>query len=187
MSAPGRVAVAMALLVSALAQAHPRGFHKRVQAVVHPDKVEVLVRMDLDGSPKAQWLRTSADANKDGLLDAAEAQVLKAELVDLVLRPLQLSLSGYVLRLQLVEAKVGLREDRRTSDTGVSFAALFESTLPQPVFRGMELIIEDEAPDASHVRVEAEQEVEEDGGTPPHAEAELQPGDRLSLKLLGAM
>ncbi|MBX5484924.1 MAG: hypothetical protein IRZ16_24140 [Myxococcaceae bacterium] len=185
---PGGLA-ALVLLVSFSAAAHARGFHKKVAVVVHPTTVQVLVVMDIDGGGlRTQMLRTGADANHDGLLDATEAQTLKAQLVDLARRPLQLSLSGYVLRPKLVDAKLGLRDDRRTSDTGLSIAAVLEAPLPQPVFGGMELIVEDEAPDASHVRVEAEQDTGvPDAGPPPSAAADLQPGERLTLKLQSAM
>ena len=182
-----RPGLLIVLLVSTTALAHPKGFHKIDQAVIHPRKVEVLVRMDLDSGAKAQFLRRNADTDHDGRIDAAEAQALKAQLIDLVRRPLYVTLSGYVLQLEPKDAKLGLREDRRANETGVSIAVLFESTLPQPVFSGMELVIEDQSPDASHVRVEAEQDVGVDGDSGPYAQADLQPGERLSLRLQGAM
>lgn len=182
--------VAFCLLLFPLAaQAHARGFHKKLQIVVQARKIQVLVTLDIDGGTRTQVLRAGADVDKNGTIDTAEAQALKARLVTLASRPLRLSLSGYAVRPALVEAKVNLREDRTVSDAGLSIAALLEAELPQPLFAGMELSIEDEAPDASHVRVEAVQDVggERKAEDRPSVEGDLQPGDRLALKLQGPM
>jgi hypothetical protein len=178
----------VACLLSGLgvAQAHPRGFHKRVRAVVKPDVVEVLVTLDVDSGNRAALLRSNADANHDGVLQEAERDRLKGKLAALAMRPLQLSISGFKLRLKAVESKLSLRGDLGTGTEGVSLAVLLETKLPQPLFAGMELEVLDEAPDHSHVKVEAEQEM--DGGTAgPWAEKDLKPGDRLQLRLRNPM
>ncbi len=168
------------------AEAHPRGFHKRVRTVVKPDVVEVLVTLDVDSGRRAELLRSNADANHDGVLGAEELARLKSELVTLTRRPLKVSISGFVLQFEPVESKLSLRDDPRTGAEGLSVAVLLETKLPQPLFAGMELVVQDEAPDRSHVKVEAEQ-LMQDGAAGPWAEKDLKTGDRLQLRLRNPM
>ncbi|MGA9526275.1 MAG: hypothetical protein WBV82_32745 [Myxococcaceae bacterium] len=181
------VAVSLAAgLTGTVAEAHPRGFHKRVRVVVKPDVVEVLVTLDVDSGRRAALLRSNADSNHDGVLQEKELARLKSELVTLARRPLQLSISGFVLRADPVDSKLSLRGDPRTGSEGLSVAVLLETKLPQQLFAGMELEVLDEAPDRSHVKVEAEQ-VLAGGAAGPWAEKDLKPGDRLQLRLRNPM
>ncbi len=186
----GRLVMAASLSVGLVsgpvAEAHPRGFHKRVRVVVKPDVVEVLVTLDVDGGNRAALLRSNADSNHDGVLHEEEIARLKSELVTLCRRPLKLSISGHALRPEPVESKLSLRDDPRTGSEGLSLAVLFETKLPQPLFAGMELEVLDEAPDRSHVKVEAEQ-VLAGGAAGPWAEKDLKSGDRLQLRLQNPM
>ena len=44
------------------ARAHPRGFHKHTQVIVHPDRVEILVRgLDIDPNTLRPRLKLSGD------------------------------------------------------------------------------------------------------------------------------
>lgn len=175
----------VAVLSASAALAHPRGFHKLDRIVVHPDRVEVLVTLEVDGGRRAQLLRAGVDLNRDGEVGKDEARKLKQQLTRLAVRPLKVSFSGYEAALAVVEAKVSLRGDRRVTESGVSIAVLMEAPLPAKVLTGMELVVADESPDGTHVRVEAQQ-AGPDGGV-AQTSAELQPGERLTWRLPGAM
>jgi hypothetical protein len=158
----GRTACALALLLAAPALAHPKGFHKKVVLTVTREGVDALVALDIDGGPRTQLLRAAADADKDGVLSHDEALALKKELVAILLRPLAISVSGYKLRFEDVDAKVDLRRDRRVADGGLSVAVLRRARFPGPA-TGMQLVLTDESPDQSPVSVEIHQALPDAG------------------------
>jgi hypothetical protein len=169
-------------LVPAGAQAHPSGAHKRVRIVVHADRVEALVTLDVDAGRHAERLRARADVDRSGTLGPAEFERLKERLVGSVRGPLKLRLAGHPLTLSVLESKLDLRGDPRALDGGLSLAVLLQGRLPGPIVGGMQLEVADEAPDRSHVLIEAEQVLGQGAG--PYERKELSPGDRLTLRLV---
>lgn len=164
-----------------VAHAHPQGFHQHVRVVVHPERVEVLVVLDVDSGKRSQLLRAGADVNADGRLDAAELERLRARMVTLATSKLKLTLSGFRPPLRPVENKLNLRDQRTVGTEGLSVAVLLEAALPETVREGMTLEVEAASPDRSHVRVEGEQVIE--GGKSASATRDLKPGERFSLRL----
>ncbi len=180
--------MALALLWALPAFAHPQGFHKHVRVVVHPDRVEALVVMDVDAGRRSQLLRAGVDRDGNGQLDAEEVERLRAQLSRLATSKLKVSFSGHPVGLSIEEAKLNLRGERTSSEAALSVAVLLSSKLPAPVRAGMELVVEDVSPDRSHVKVEAEQAVADGSadGRPPYGQKELRPGERFLLKLVAA-
>jgi hypothetical protein len=176
-----RAVILAAALGAFSAAAHPEGFHQHVRVVVHADRVEALVVLEVDRGRRSQLLRAGADVNGDRRLDAEEVARLRLKLQGLALGKLKLALSGYAPKLVPVDGKLNLGGDLTTSDEALSLAVLVEARLPRPVSEGMELVVEASSPDRSHVKVEAEQAIE--GAKAPFAESDLRPGERLRLKL----
>ena len=180
------VVIAAVLLLALPAWAHPQGFHKHVRIVVHEDRVEALVVMDVDGGRRSQLLRAGADKDGNGKLDDAEVERLRAQLGALATSKLKMSFSGHAITLAPEEVKLNLRGDRKTSEAALSVAVLLGSKLPAAPREGMELVVQDTSPDRSHVKVEAEQAVAvpDEKGRPPYGQGELRPGERFVLKLV---
>ncbi len=169
------------LALPGMASAHAQGYHQHVRVVVHPQKLEVLVVLDVDAGKRAQLLRAGADVNADGKLEGEELERLRARLVGLATGRLKVSLAGFKPQLRPAENKMNVRDSFTTGTEGLSVAVLLEAPLPDAPRAGMELKVEASSPDRSHVRVEAEQVVEGGGG--PSASRDLRHGEYLRLRL----
>ncbi len=181
MRMPSRLIPLGALLLCSVASAHPQGYHQHVRVVVHAERVEVLVVLDVDEGKRAQLLRAGADANADGRLEGEELERLRARLVGLATGRLKVELSGFTPALRLQENKINLRDRFTTGTDGLSVAVLLEAPLPKAPSEGMELRVHASSPDRSHVRVETEQVLEGGGG--PSLSRDVRHGEYLSLRL----
>jgi hypothetical protein len=170
-----------AVLLSATAIAHDKGFHKKLLLTVTRESVELLVAMDIDGNERTAGLRAGADANHDGVISGEEAQGLKKKLVRLAEEPVRVAVSGYALSFEDVDAKVDLRGDRRVDDTGISVAVLRRARWPGKPIAGMTLSVSDESPDPSPVAVEVHVQAEDGGDVV--TSAELDRGKSVSARL----
>jgi hypothetical protein len=178
-----RRAVAVVALVSALAQGHAIGAHKRVVITVSRYALEGLITLDLDGSEQTELMRLGSDLDKNGVLEGAELGSLKERLVQIAARPLKLKLSGFPVPVEIKETKLSLRGDRSAGRSGLSVAVLFESRHPHAVTRGMALQLTDAAPDLSEVAVEVFQRTEADAGEEAPVHKGLSSGDTLEVPL----
>lgn len=171
-------------LLLATLLAHPQGFHKRVTLELYSTSITGLIVMDLDGGERCELLRSGADQNRDGVLDAKETGALQKKLTTLASRALRLWISGYPIAIEVKEAKISLKEDPRVSPNGVSIALLLELKHPYAVTPGMSLWLEDTAPDFSTVEIEVLQHPAADAGAgEPPVKKTLPAGERLTVRL----
>jgi hypothetical protein len=167
-----------------LVLAHPQGFHTRVTLELYSTSIVGLIAMDIDGGDRTELLRAGVDANKDGVLDAAETGALKKKLTSMATRALKLWISGYPIAIEVKDAKVSLKSDPRVGPGGVSVAVLLELKHPYAVTPGMSLWLEDTAPDFGHVEVEVIQHPAPDAGVrEPPVSKSLPSGERLTVRL----
>ncbi len=154
---------------SSLAPAHPRGAHKKILITLEADRLGLLVALDLDGGEPARLLRVGADLDRDGRLSGPEVTALKQRIARAAREHLRLSLAGAELRIPDGEVRFSLRQDASLSDTGLSVALLAELPVPGRIRPGMELRIEDRAPDGSEVDVEVSELGEPEATSRRHA------------------
>lgn len=179
-----RAALLAALLAfPAAAGAHAKGFHKRDVVTVTSRVVEVLVTLDIDSGKRCELLRAVADTNADGQLSEAELTALKAKLVALAARPLELEVSGYRLTWAEEDSKLDVRGDLRASDGGLSVAVLLRAEAPRAFGEGMTLSLGDESPDQSHIAVEVYQASLGGAGGEAPVRQELLPRERVKVRL----
>jgi hypothetical protein len=142
------------LVVGGVAEAHPRGAHKKVILTVERTRVGVLLVLDVDGGARAQLLRAGADQDGDHLLRGAEVQGLRRRLAQVARGTFSLRIAGASLPVPDGEVRFSLRQDPTVSETGFSVAVLAEIPVPEGIRPGMELVVTDRAPDGSPVDVE---------------------------------
>lgn len=148
------VPLAALLFVSSTVEAHPQGFHLKTLITLTPNKVSVLLTMDVDSGTRCLLIREAADADRDGVLRGDEVKSIEKKLVSLLTKNLKLDLGGAALPTDLKESKVSLRGDLRANDTGFSVAVLLEITHAHPVAAGTPFHFENIAPDLSAMAVE---------------------------------
>jgi hypothetical protein len=184
-----RPAAAIALIGAALlmsgqpAHGHARGTHKRLLLTISDQRVEVLVTLDVDEGERATLLRRGADRDGSGRLEGPEVAALRERLTRLALRPVEIRVGGYPVRLAATEAKLSLRGEEGAQHGGLNVAVLARAELPQPPREGMVLEVADASPDGSRVRVEAQQQWAQ-GGTAPVQAADLRPKERMRFRLV---
>lgn len=152
-----RLSLALGLLWSGLASAHPEGFHTRFVFTVEKTKLTGVLVLDVDSGERCELLRAGADANHDGVLSKEERASLEKKLASFITRPLKLGFSGYPVPLTLAGTKLNLHDDGRVSRAGLSVALLLEVKHPYELSPGMHLEVETVTPDASPVRLEVYQ------------------------------
>lgn len=163
-----------------MAVAHPTGFHKKITVTVTDTKLSALLVMDVDSGQRCVLLREAADSNRDGVISGEEVKELKARLVKLVTKPLLVSISSSPVVLTVVDTKLSLRDDRRANDSPLSVAVLAEFTYAKHALgEGMELEIEDIAPDQSTIAVQVFQA----GAKEPPFEQEVKSGVKTKIRL----
>jgi hypothetical protein len=172
------------LLAAATARAHPEGFHVRAVFTLTKTAVTGLVVMDVDGGERCELMRAGADSNRDGLLSDDEKRGLERRLVSMVLRPLKVGLSSYVVPLKVQEVKLNLRQDVSVSRSAVSVALLLEANHPYDVSPGMHFEFETVTPDGSPVRLEVLQAADPADRQPePDFRQEVDSGRRARVRL----
>jgi hypothetical protein len=177
-------ALAVVLCAAAPARAHPEGFHQRAVFTLTKTVVTALVVMDVDAGERCELLRAGADTNHDGVLAEAEKRALEKKLSSLVLKPLKVGLSSYVVPLKVLEAKLNLRGDQTVSRAGVSVALLLEANHPYEVSPGMHFEFETVTPDGSPVRLELFQAADPTEEAPePDFRQEVESGKRARVRL----
>ena len=168
---PIRNSALLVALTAGLAWSHPSGFHKRLTVTVTPERLSVLVVMDVDSGERCLLLREAVDADRDGTLSKDEVARLKDRLVKLAIAPLKLGVSGAPIALDVKDTKVSLRDDRRANDAPLSVAVLLEVETHGKLRPGMELELTDTAPDTSGIALQVFQE-----GQPQPFEREVPSG-----------
>jgi hypothetical protein len=133
----------MVLAVSAGAAAHQFGYHTTVDLVVRRSGMTALVTMDVPRGKESLLQRMEADRNGDHQLDADERQALKANLIRLAIRRLEIRRAGRVVIPEVKEGKVYVSESTAVDESPVSVAAILE----YPESEG-DVEVRDEAPDA---------------------------------------
>ena len=177
-----RFALAL-LLFAGVAEAHPRGFHKKLVLTAYKTRLEGLLSMDCDGGERTRGLRAAADVDGDQKLSKAELKALQARLVKLATESLKLDISSAKVAVEVKEAKLNVRGDFTVSDAGLSVAVLMVMKHPHSVTPGMTLTVEDRAPDLSHVGLEVYQATGGDGGTGEASKVELENGQKHQVRL----
>jgi hypothetical protein len=180
----GRWVLLLGVVAASSARAHAEGFHVRAVFTLTKTAVSALLVMDVDGGERCELMRAGADLNRDGVLADDEKRALEKKLTALVLRPLKVGLSSYVVPLKLLEAKLNLRGDASVSRSGVSVALLLESNHPYEVSPGMHFEFETVTPDASPVRLEVFQAADPGDPSPePDFQQEIDSGRRTRVRL----
>lgn len=178
-----RIFTSALLFASAVASAHPEGFHKRIALTVTSDGIDGLMTMDVDGGERCELMRAGADVNRDGLLQPEEIAALKAKLLKLAMVALQLEVSGYKLAVQTVESKISLKEEPRVAKAGLSLAVMLKVDFPKKASIGLELRLKDTAPDEAPVQVHIYPQLAGDGGSSADVARELNKGEVLAVRL----
>lgn len=169
-------------LASDRAEAHPRGFHKKVVLTAYRTRLEGLVSLDADGAERTRGLRAAADLDGDKKLSKDELKALQDRLLKLATESLELDISGAKVPVEVKEVKLNVHADFTVSDAGLSVAALLVMKHPHAVTPGMTLTVKDRAPDLSHVAVEVFQATGGDGGA-ELTKGELLPAQKLKVRL----
>jgi len=146
--------LAVSLLLSTLASAHPTGFHKKLTVTLTKTKLSVLVMMDADSGDRCLLLREAVDSNRDGFITGDEARKLKERLTKMAVSPLKFAISGAPLNVVVKESKLSLREDKRANDSPLSIAVLIEIPLSPTPHEGSSLEVTDTAPDQSAIALQ---------------------------------
>ena len=175
-------AALLVALAALTADAHPRGFHKKVVFTAYRTRIEGLLSMDVDGSERTRGLRAAADVDGDGKLSPAELKELRDRVVKLAIGSLKLEISGARIPIEVKDAKLNVHADFSTGDAGLSVAVLMVMKHPYEVKPGMTLVVEDRAPDLSDVPVEVYLAGAGDAGVLVE-KSELKLGDKLSVRL----
>ena len=149
-----RLLLALALVLSTGATAHPKGFHKKLTVTLTKTKLSALVVMDADSGERCLLLREAVDANRDGFVMGDEVTKLRERLTKMAVSPLQFSISGAPLPMVVKESKLSLREDKRANDGPLSVAVLIEIPLSPAPNEGASLEITDVAPDQSAIALQ---------------------------------
>lgn len=170
------------LLAATGAEAHPRGFHKKVVLTAWRTRLEGLLSLDADGAERTRGLRAAADADGDKKLSKDELKALQERVVKLATESLKLDISGAKVPVEVKEAKLNVHGDFTVSDAGLSVAVLMVMRHPHAVTPGMTLTVEDRAPDLSHVSVEVFQATGGDAGA-ELTKGELLPAQKLKVRL----
>ncbi len=131
---------------AASADAHQFGYHTTVDLVVRRDGMTALVTLDVPRGRESLAQRMQADRNGDHELDADERQALKANLIRLAVRQLEIRVGGTPTSGQVKEGKVSVMQSTAVDDTPVSVAVILEF----PAGEG-DVEVRDEAPDAQPV------------------------------------
>ena len=150
----GHMLLAVSLLLSTLASAHPTGFHKKLTVTLTKTKLSVLVMMDADSGDRCLLLREAVDSNRDGFITGDEARKLKERLTKMAVSPLKFAISGAPLNVVVKESKLSLREDKRANDSPLSIAVLIEIPLSPTPHEGSSLEVTDTAPDQSAIALQ---------------------------------
>ena len=179
----GWVVAGGAVLAPGVAEAHPKGFHKKVVLTVRLTSLEGLVVMDVDGSERTRGLRAAADRDGDRRLDAQEGKRLLATVQAMALRHLKVAVSGAPIPVAVKDAKLNLHGDHTVSDAGLSVALYLDQKHPHAVTPGLVLTVEDEAPDHGHVALEVHQAWGPDAGSAEPFQQELARGQRAEIRL----
>jgi hypothetical protein len=177
-----RAAAVVFALLAVTADAHPRGFHKKLVLTAYRARLEGLMSMDADGAERTRGLRAAADADGDGKLSKSELKQLQDRVVKLAIGSLKLEISGAKIPVEVKDAKLNVHGDFTVSDSGLSVAVLLMMKHPHEVTPGMTLVVEDRAPDLSEVPVEVYQARTGDAGVEVQ-KAELKVGDKMKVRL----
>ncbi len=112
----------------ATAAAHQIGWHKTLQFVVRPDSMTLLLTIDSPRGKESLLQRANADRNGDRVLDADERQVLKAALMKLGMKSLQIKRGDVPATWSVEEAKVDVRGSTAVDETPVSMAVVLAAS-----------------------------------------------------------
>jgi len=168
--------------VAVLLLGHAAGFHERLALSLSRQNVDALLVMDVDSGEQAKLIRAGADANRDGVLSAAERLALQKKLVSMALAGLRVGLSGYRLVLSVTDVKLSLRGDEGVAETGMSVALMLAGSVKSPIGPGITLEVEAASPDSSHVVVEVSAS-RPDAGVEAVARKELQAGEKWGVRV----
>lgn len=174
---------ALAASSGAPAQAHPRGFHKKIVLNAYRTRLEGLVVLDVDGAERTRGLRAAADKNGDKKLSQDELKELEQRLTTLALGSLRLTISGAPVPVAAKLTKLDVKGDFGVSDGGLSVAAMLMVRHPAPVSPGMTLLIQDKSPDLSPVTVQVFMARSVDAGTLDAQQGELEAGKAFAVRL----
>ena len=133
-----RALVLLALLIPAAAGAHERTHPKQLDVHLDPQGITLRVHFNVMAGQKAHEARTDFDANRDGQLQADEAEALVRRLTTFATHALHVSAGGAELTStsQEVIARQGLNAPSQSgSDLGITLRRRYPFSFPEKPIR----------------------------------------------------